>query len=427
MNAAPMPTPAVAWPDQPTHRAWLDDHCRALLAFGERCAAPGGGAFWLDAHGRPEPDRGIHTWITARTVHVYSLGALLGVPGSAPIADAAMAGLTEPLRDAEHGGWYPSVDPGGRPAHGKACYDHAFVVLAASTALAAGRPGASVLLAEALDVYDRRFWDAEAGLPVDLWDTAFEQLDGYRGINAAMHSTEALLAAADVLAEVGDDAETAATCRRRALGILDRVAGWARENDWRVPEHFDDSWRPQLEHNADRPDDPFKPYGATIGHGLEWARLLLHGEAAATAAGEATPPGALEAARSLFERAVADGWEVDGHPGFVYTTDWSGTPVVRDRMHWVAAEATATAAALHQRTGEPAYAERYAAWWDHIRLVLIDEEHGSWHHQLDPANVPTDTVWPGKADLYHAVGATLVPRLPLAPALSVAVRQGAWR
>ena len=96
-------------------------------------------------------------------------------------------------------------------------------------------------------------------------------------------------------------------------------------------------------------------------------------------------------------------------------------------MHWVAAEATATAAALHQRTGEPAYAERYAGWWDHIRVVLIDAEHGSWHHQLDPANEPTDTVWPGKADLYHAVGATLIPRLPLAPSMAVAVRQAAWR
>lgn len=433
MDAAPTPTPAVAWPHQPTHRAWLDDHCRALLAFGERCAAPGGGAFWLDDHGRPEPARGIHTWITARMVHVYSLGSMLGIPGSGPVADAAMAGLTGPLRDAENGGWFPSLGADGRPAAGKACYDHAFVVLAASTALAAGRPGAGALLAEALEVYDHRFWDAASGMPVDLWDTAFEQLDGYRGINAAMHSTEALLAAADVLTEVGGDSEgaeteeTAATCRRRALGILERVAGWASENDWRVPEHFDDSWRPQLEHNADRPDDQFKPYGATIGHGLEWARLLLHGEAAATAAGETPPPGALDAARSLFDRAVADGWEVDGHPGFVYTTDWSGTPVVRDRMHWVAAEATATASALHQRTGEPAYAERYAAWWDHIRLVLIDDEHGSWHHQLDPANVPAGTVWPGKADLYHAVGATLVPRLPLAPALSVAVRRAAWR
>ncbi|MGO4601246.1 AGE family epimerase/isomerase [Terrabacter sp. 2YAF2] len=417
---------AVPWFGQATHRAWLDDHCRDLLAFGAQCAAQGGGAWWLDDRGRPAPERGLHTWITARMVHVYSLGALLGLPGSGPVADAALAGLTGPLRDPEHGGWYPSLDATGRPATGKACYDHAFVVLAASTATAAGRPGAAQLLRDALAVFDTRFWDAHEQLPVDLWDTGFEQLDGYRGINAAMHSTEAMLAASDVLAHVLGDGDTAATCRARALGILDRVAAWAADNAWRVPEHFDDRWQVQLEHHADRPDDPFKPYGATVGHALEWARLMLHGEAAAFAAGDAASPALLRAAESLFDRAVADGWDVDGNPGFVYTTDWSGAPVVRDRMHWVAAEATATAAALHQRTGRQAYADHYATWWDHIRLALVDDVHGSWHHQLDEHNVPTDTVWPGKADLYHAVGATLVPRLPLAPAVAVAVRHACW-
>ena len=43
------------------------------------------------------------------------------------------------------------------------------------------------------------------------------------------------------------------------------------------------------------------------------------------------------AARALFDRAMADGW--DGS-GLVYTTDESGQPVVRDRFHWVVCEAT---------------------------------------------------------------------------------------
>ena len=317
----------TAWPDQPTHRAWLDDHCRSLLAFGERCPAPGGGAFWLDDAGRPDPGRGIHTWITARMVHVYSLGRAARRAGQRTTRRRRPGG-TRPARSVT-----PTTAAGSRrstrqatAASGKACYDHAFVVLAASSATAAGRPGAVDLLQEALGVFDARFWDAEAGMPVDLWDTRFEQLDGYRGINAAMHSTEAMLAAADVLTEVLGDTATATTCRRRALGMLARVAGWAGESGWRVPEHFDDAWQPQPEHNADRPDDQFKPYGATVGHGLEWARLMLHGEAAAAAAGDEAPEGLLAAAESLFERAVADGWDVDGHPGFVYTTDWSGVP-----------------------------------------------------------------------------------------------------
>jgi len=426
------------WLGQATHRAWLDEHCRDLLAFGQLFPAEGGGAAWLDDEGDPDPSRGVQCWITARMAHVYALGHLMGVPGAGPLADEALAGLLPGgvLHDGEHGGWYAGVDADGTPDGTKASYAHAFVVLAASTATAAGRPGAAGLFAQALAVYEERFWDEEAGMPVDTWDAAFTELDGYRGINGAMHSTEALLAAADVLADVVGDAAAAAVWRGRALRISGRVAAWARGNGWRVPEHFDSSWTADLEYNADKKADPFKPYGATIGHGLEWARLLLHAEAAAHAAGVEAPAGLLEASEALFAAAVADGWAVDGMPGFVYTTDWSGTPVVRDRMHWVPAEATAVAAALALRTagGEgglseraEGYAAQYALWWDHIADAVIDHENGSWHHQLDPRNRPIDTVWPGKADLYHAVQATLVPRLPLEPSFATALRRGLLR
>jgi mannose/cellobiose epimerase-like protein (N-acyl-D-glucosamine 2-epimerase family) len=150
-----------------------------------------------------------------------------------------------------------------------------------------------------------------------------------------------------------------------------------------------------------------------------WARLLLHLEAAG-----ATGTDWAAAAAALYQRAFADGWAVDGADGFVYTTDWQGAPVVRDRMHWVVAEAIGAAAALHQRTGEARYADDYARCWDYAQRYLVDHDGGSWHHQLDPSNVPTGTVWPGKADLYHAAQATLIPRLPLAPTLATALSRG---
>ncbi len=96
-------------------------------------------------------------------------------------------------------------------------------------------------------------------------------------------------------------------------------------------------------------------------------------------------------------------------------------------MHWVAAEGIAAAAALYRRTGEPAFAEQYSAWWRYVVEHLRDVELGSWHHELDAANRPQAVVWPGKPDLYHAVQATLLPRLPLAPgpARAVALSAGA--
>jgi sulfoquinovose isomerase len=273
-------------------------------------------------------------------------------------------------------------------------------------------PGARDLLGEALEVWDLRFFDDMAGMFVDSWNRDFTRLDDYRGVNANMHAVEALLAAADV---TGDH-----ELRDRALDIARRVAlEFAEPQAWRIPEHFDSRWRPELEHNRDRPDDQFQPYGATVGHGLEWSRLLLHLEASL-----ADPPDwLLSAAEGLFDRAVADGWAVDGADGFIYTTDWNGTPVVRDRMHWVVAEAIAAGAALRARTGDDRYAELVATWWAYAERYLLDRNYGSWHHQLDATNSVIETVWPGKPDLYHAVQATLIPRLPLAPSMATALHQ----
>ena len=85
--------------------------------------------------------------------HVYSLGSLLGVPGAATIAQTTMAGLLGRLHDDEHGGWFTSVDAEGRAAPGKSCYDHAFVLLAASSAARADIDGATALFEDARRVF----------------------------------------------------------------------------------------------------------------------------------------------------------------------------------------------------------------------------------------------------------------------------------
>ena len=393
----------------PGDDAWLDAECRRLLAFGRDIVHPDGGAAWLDDDGRPDPARPVFTWITARTVHVYALGHLLGVEGSREIAAKALRGLGGQLHDPVHGGWYTAVGPDGWD-DAKSCYDHAFVVLAASSATVAGLEGGRDLLEEALAVLDTRFWEPAAGMHADRWDRAWRTLDPYRGVNANMHAVEALLAASDA---TGDP-----QWRARALTIAANVVDHrARENDWRIPEHFDERWTPLPQHNADRPDDQFQPYGATVGHALEWSRLLLH---LAAASGDEAPGWLRPAARALFDRAVEDGWEVDGAPGFVYTTDWDGVPVVHDRMHWVVAEGIGAAAVL----GEEA---AYRDWWRYAVTYLLDLERGSWRHQLDRGNRPVATVWPGKPDLYHAVQATLIPRLPEAPGMAKALAEGRLR
>ena len=400
--------------DTAENKAFLKDIRNGLLSFGHQFPSPGGGSYYLGDDGTPWKERNRETWITSRMAHVYSIGAFLGHPGSEALADAALKGLTGELHDDVSGGWYAGLTADNAVLPTKQCYAHAFVILAASSGLLADRPAARALLQEALETYDLRFWNEEEGLSCDTWNTEFTVLDDYRGLNANMHTVEAFLAAADVLQEE--------KYRIRCGRIIDHVLGWARENNWRIPEHFNKLWEADLECNSDKPDDPFKPYGATPGHGLEWARLITQW-ALSTYANAEEARAYLDAAENLYNRAVSDAWNADGAPGIAYTTDWNGNPVVHDRMHWTLAEAINTSAVLYRVTGNQKYADDYAEFMAYLDDKVLDHVNGSWFHQLDRNNNLLGTVWPGKSDLYHALQATLIPYYPVNVSIALAVKQ----
>lgn len=131
--------------------------------------------------------------------------------------------------------------------------------------------------------------------------------------------------------------------------------------------------------------------------------------------------GLLDAALELADRAVADGWAVDGHDGFVYTTDWDGGPVVRERMHWVLAEAIATSTVLHWATGEARHAVDLERWWAYADRFLIDPSGSSWRHELAPDNTPSARTWPGRPDVYHVYQASLMADTLGAPSFAAGV------
>ena len=406
----------MRWLGNPAHNRWLERETDELLAFASGSAIDEGFGY-LDSEGEVMTSEGSHLYLTCRMVHSFAMGALLGRPGAASMVDHGLAALAGPLADREHGGWFAQVGPDGPIDRTKAAYAHSFVVLATSSAAVAGRPGAREALDEALRVQLQHFWDDEAGMVVESWDEAFTETEPYRGVNANMHTVEAYLAAADV---TGDDAwlDRAVRITQRVVGVL------APARSWRIPEHLDPQWQPLLDYNDENPADKFRPAGATIGHWFEWSRLALHVAEALAARGRTAPPELASGARSLFEAGVEEGWAVDGDDGFVYTVTFDGVPLVRERMHWVVTEAIGAAAALHRHTGEDTFDAWYQLWWEYAAQHLLDEEHGSWVHELSPSNGPSTTVWDGKPDIYHAIQATLIPRLPLAPTLASALAQG---
>lgn len=393
------------------NQKFLQDVRDGLLSFGHQFPSPGGSSYYLGDDGTPWKDRNRETWITSRMTHVYSIGSMLGHEGSEALADAALKGLRGELHDDQNGGWYAGLTKDNEIVPTKQCYANAFVILAASSGVLACREGAAELLKDALALYDLRFWNEEEGLSCDTWNTEFTELDSYRGLNANMHTVEAFLAAADV---TGDE-----KYRVRAGRIIDHVLVWAKDNNWRIPEHFSSDWVPDLECNKDRPDDQFKPYGATPGHGIEWARLITQWALSTYKEDKAGAAPYIEAAENLYNRAVADAWNADGEPGICYTTDWNGKPVVHDRMHWTLAEAINTSSVLFHVTDNEKYAADYAVFMKYLDEKVLDHVNGSWFHQLDRENNLLETVWPGKSDIYHALQATLIPYY--APGLSIAV------
>lgn len=403
----------MTWLNSAAHARWLERESDELLAFGAGSMVTQGFGY-LDRAGRVIEEQGLPLWITCRMAHSYSLGVLLGRPGAATMVDHGISTLAQHFHDDEHGGWFSAVGAGASDV--KEAYAHAFVILAGASATAAGRPGGADLLAEALGVSEQRFWREDEGMVAESWDRAFTELEDYRGVNANMHTVEAYVTAADV---TGEDIWVA-----RAMRICERVITVAREHSWRIPEHFTAQWQPLLDYNADTPAHQFRPAGATVGHWLEWSRLVLQVRAGLQARGQDAPEWMLEAARELFDAAVREGWAVDGADGFVYTVNFEGRPLVRERMHWVLAEALAAAAALYRVDPDPRLARWYQMWWEYAAIHLIDEERGSWVHELDSANRPSDTVWAGKPDVYHALQATLMPRLPLTPMFAPALAAG---
>jgi mannose/cellobiose epimerase-like protein (N-acyl-D-glucosamine 2-epimerase family) len=388
-----------------------------LLDFAERSRLPSGGFGYLQDDGSVDAARGQETWIVARMTHVFGLAHLLGRLGADDLVRHGVAALTDgPLHDAEHGGWRSSTADDT-----KAAYVHAFVVLAGSTAATAGIDGGRALLDEALAVWQTRFWDDGAGLAVEEWDRRWTRCADYRGVNANMHGVEATLAAADAV----DDAATADRLRDQARRSLERVVhGWARERDWRLPEHFTADWVPLPDYNRERPADPFRPYGVTIGHQFEWARLCLHLGAALQKGHEhAVGPDWLVAdARALFDAAATRGWAADGRDGFPYTLDWDDRPVVGARMHWVLCEAVAAASVFAEATGEARFRALARRWREHGETHFADPATGSWHHELTPDGDVATGTWSGQPDAYHLAQMLLLDGRPVRGSVAAALR-----
>jgi sulfoquinovose isomerase len=373
------------------HLAWLCHHYSTLLRYASASTPP---LDWVP----PASD----LILVTRMTHVFSRAQRLDSQGG-DIALAGIEALRSHFSDGDFGGWssFPGAD--------KRAYEHMFVLLAAATAAVSGSETVSgparALLGEALDVIDEHFWSEELGVMRESFSPDWGRAEPYLGGNANMHAVEAYLAA---FAATGDRALADRALRIAETMVYRQLLAGRRM----LVEHFSPELEPIPDFNRDRPADGLRPFGSTVGHWMEWSRLLVELDLAL-----AEPPAwLLESAVTLFDTAVELGWEADGGPGFVYTLDWSAEVSVDSRLHWVLAEAIAAASALFDRTGDNRYAQWYDRFWMLAARSFLSPD-GSWRHELDSGLRPIRRVWGGRPDAYHASTA-LLARLAPRPVLA---------
>jgi mannose/cellobiose epimerase-like protein (N-acyl-D-glucosamine 2-epimerase family) len=174
----------------------------------------------VDAKHQPLPPQRYRAMACARQLFLFS--SLIDDP-SLPQARARAAELFRSLQqhfhDAEHGGWFYSIDPQGAPLdRRKDLYTHAFIVFACAHYWARVRePLVESVLNAALNVIAERFADGD-GLYEAVLDEDWSSLDAGPLQNPLMHLAEAFL----IAVEVRNDAPTLAALRALIDGMQRR-------------------------------------------------------------------------------------------------------------------------------------------------------------------------------------------------------------
>ena len=150
----------------------------------------------LDADHRPLPPQRYRAMACARQLYLFA--SLIGEPGAAFAEDRAAAlfrSLQRHFHDAEHGGWFYSIDPAGQPLDKrKDLYTHAFIIFACAHYWAKVRePLVESVLNAALEVVAQRFASGD-GLYEAVLERNWSSLKSGPLQNPLMHLAEGFLA-----------------------------------------------------------------------------------------------------------------------------------------------------------------------------------------------------------------------------------------
>ena len=166
----------------------------------------------LDAEHQPLPPQRYRAMACARQLYLFS--SLIGqVPEAEVRAAALFRSLQQHFHDAEHGGWFYSIDPQGAPLdQRKDLYTHAFILFACAHYWDKVRePLVESVLNAALEVVAQRF-ATDDGLYEACLDRDWSSLKTGPLQNPLMHLAEAFLATLSVREDIAVQQRLLALC-----------------------------------------------------------------------------------------------------------------------------------------------------------------------------------------------------------------------
>jgi mannose-6-phosphate isomerase len=213
----------------------------------------------LDAGHQPLPPQRYRAMACARQLYLFS--SLIGqVPAAEERAAALFRSLQQHFHDAEHGGWFYSIDPQGEPLdQRKDLYTHAFILFACAHYWGKVRePLVESVLNATLEVLAQRFATGDDLYEASL-DRDWSSLDSGPLQNPLMHLAEAFLATLSVREDIAVQRALVELCTAMQKRFID-------------PHHS-----VLMEKPLGAVDNWFEP-----GHQFEWYFLLessplLHG------------------------------------------------------------------------------------------------------------------------------------------------------
>jgi mannose-6-phosphate isomerase len=264
----------------------------------------------LDAEHQPLPPQRYRAMACARQLYLFS--SLIGqVPAAEERAAALFRSLQQHFHDAEHGGWFYSVDPHGAPLdQRKDLYTHAFILFACAHYWDKVRePLVESVLNAVLEVVAQRFATGDSLYEASL-DRDWSSLESGPLQNPLMHLAEAFLATLSVRKDVAVQDALVELCTAMQKRFID-------------PQHG-----VLMEKPLDAVDNWFEP-----GHQFEWYFLL---ESSSLLRGS-TLHAALERAFALTEQlgvdpqtaAVRASLDLDGRPKDATQRIWAQAEYLR--------------------------------------------------------------------------------------------------